>query len=112
MTSKKKKYIELSQVEKFIATQSEKIVAEYRLIVKELEKSGRLEMPFGEKVSGSLFAIRVIQAGNIRVFYVYDDTNKIYGIYGYVKTTREIPQKEKDHAVKVTKLLRQEGLIK
>jgi hypothetical protein len=112
MASKKKKYIELPQVENFIAAQSEDVVAEYRLIVKELEKNGRLEMPFGEKVSSILFAIRVIQSGNIRVFYVYDDKYKIYGIYGYVKTTKVIPQKEKDHAVKIIKFLRQKGLIK
>jgi phage-related protein len=87
-------------------------VAEYRQIVEELEISGRLEMPFGEKVSGALFAIRVIQAGNIRVFYVYGIADEIYGIYGYVKTTRAIPQKEMNHADKIIKLLRKEGLIK
>jgi hypothetical protein len=112
MTSKKKKFIELQQVQKFIALQPGDIVAEYRLIVEELETSGRLEMPFGEKVSGPLFAIRVIQAGNIRVFYVYGIADEIYGIYGYVKKTQAIPKKEINHADKIIKLLRKEGLIK
>jgi len=50
-----------------------------------LEQEGRLSAPLGEKVNKTLFAIRIITAGNIRIFYVYGEENKIYGIHGYVK---------------------------
>lgn len=50
-------------------------------------------MPYGEKVSGEdLFAIRVIQAGNIRVFYVYGLNDIVYGIHAYTKKTQVIPR--------------------
>jgi phage-related protein len=110
---KKKKFIELNQVSNFIKSLSKEVRAEYSIIVEQLETNGKLNMPLGEKVSGkSLFAIRVIQAGNIRVFYVYGHKNNIYGIYGYVKKTKKIPQKELKKVDKIVKLLRQEDLIK
>lgn len=113
MEGRKKKFIELQKVRDFIASQPDSVVAEYREIVKELEIKGRLTMPLAEKISGdNLFVIRVIQTGNIRVFYVYGNDDKVYGIYGYVKKTNEIPKREMEYAVKVVKFLRQEGLIK
>lgn len=110
---KKKRYVELNQVSTFIDEQTERIQAEYNCIVEMLEHSGTLSMPYGEKLSGkNLFAIRVIQAGNIRIFYVYGYDDKVYGIYGYEKKTRKIPVKEMKKAENIAKLLRQEGLIK
>ena len=86
MPDKKKTYTELPKVKEFIAGQSEDVQIEYRKIVGMLEIEGRLVMPYGEKIEGeNLFAIRVIDAGNIRVFYVYGNENYVYGIYGYVK---------------------------
>jgi phage-related protein len=108
----KKRFYELKQVQKFISSQPQAVTDEYREIVRRLENDGRLSMPFGEKVKKELFAIRVINAGNIRVFYVYGYRDKAYGIHGYVKKTRQIPQKELKQAEKIIKLLRQEGLIK
>lgn len=81
------------------------------MIVDKLETAGRLEMPFAEKVEDSLFAIRVISAGNIRVFYTYGEGDRIYGIRAYVKKTKSIPQKELDQARKILKLMRKEGMI-
>jgi phage-related protein len=88
-----------------------KFSKEYADIVDELERNGRLSMPTGEKVDSTLFAIRVIQAGNVRVFYVYGKENNIYGLHGYVKKTQQIPAKEKRLAEKIVKLLRKEELL-
>ncbi len=107
----KKKFKPLQQVKGFIERQSDDIKAEYELIVNKLQYEGKLSMPFGEKVDSSLFAIRVIRAGNIRVFYLYGKDNRIYGIYGYVKKTRTIPLKEINFAKKISKLLKREGKI-
>ena len=72
-----------------------------------------LKMPYGEKISGdNLFAIRVIQAGNIRVFYVYGTGNLIYGIHAYQKKTEQIPKCELKQANRMIKLLKQSGAIK
>lgn len=86
---------------------------EYLAIVDMLEKDGRLVMPFGEKIEGeNLFAIRVIRAGNVRVFYVYGNADRIYGIYGYVKKTQEIPEHDLKQAKRICKALKKGGLIK
>ena len=109
----KKNYIELTNVADFMDRQSAEVRLEYAVIVEMLEAEGRLYMPFGEKISGrNLFAIRVINAGNVRVFYAYGKQNDIYGIHAYVKKTRTIPQKEMKQAEKICKLLRAEGMIK
>ncbi len=69
-------------------------------------------MPFGEKIAGeNLFAIRVINAGNVRVFYVYGKNDKVYGLSGYEKKTRTIPHSEMEQARKLAKLLKKGGLI-
>lgn len=110
-TARKKRYTELPRVSAFMQSQSKKIQQEYADIVDELERNGRLSMPTGEKVDLTLFAIRVIQAGNVRVFYVYGKENNIYGLHGYVKKTQQIPAKEKTLAEKIVKQLRKEGLL-
>lgn len=109
----KKRYVELPQLEKFIDTQSTAIKAEYYTIIEKLEKNGRLQMPFAEKIAKTdLFAIRVINAGNIRVFYVYGLNDRVYGLHGYVKKTRKIPDKEMNKAVKILKLMKNKGYVK
>lgn len=107
----KKYFIELRRVTEFMRTQPEAVQDEYKDIVRSLELHGYLSMPTGEKVDSRLFAIRIIQAGNIRVFYVYGRGNTIYGIHGYVKKTQQIPTKEKMIAEKIVKILRKEALI-
>jgi len=42
---------------------------------------------------------------------VYGKENKIYGIHGYVKKTREIPKHELDIASKICKELKKSSLI-
>lgn len=103
----------MTNVADFMDRQSTEIKLEYAVIVDMLESEGRLSMPFGEKISGkNLFAIRIIHAGNVRIFYAYGKQNDIYGMHGYVKKTRTIPQKEMKQAEKICKLLRAEGMIK
>jgi len=108
----KKNFQELPRLEAFIAGQELAIQDEYRAMVDMLETDGRLSMPFGEKLQGeNLFAIRVIHAGNVRVFYVYGKNDIVYGLSGYVKKTQIIPMAELDLARKIAKLLKQGGLI-
>ena len=65
-------------------------------LIFQLERDGYLNYPNAEKIEGeNMFAIRVIQTGNIRVFYVYGSNDRIYGIHGYVKKTEQIPQAAK-----------------
>lgn len=110
---KKKKFHMLLPVRDFMREQPGEIKKELNGIIWKLETDGVLSMPYGEKISGeNLFAIRVIQAGNIRVFYVYGENNKIFGIHGYVKKTEQIPDCEMRKAHRMITLLRQRGAIK
>ena len=59
-----------------------------------------------------MFAIRVVQAGNIPVFYVYGSNDRVWGIHGYVKKTEKIPENELREARKVLKKLIQGGYVK
>ncbi len=103
-SGKKKHYAELPPVEEFIEEQEPEVKAEYRAIVAELEHEGRLSMPKAEKLEGeNLFAIRVIDTANIRVFYIYGSADRIYGIHAYVKKTRKIPLNEIKYARKIAK---------
>jgi phage-related protein len=113
-TSKKKKHFRMLQsVKDFMREQSGDVKKELNGIIWKLESDGNLVMPYGEKVTGErdLFAIRVIQAANIRVFYVYGICDYIFGIHAYVKKTQDIPEKEKEYARKVVRELIKEGVI-
>lgn len=77
----------------------------------QLERDGYLNYPNAEKVEDEMFAIRVIQTGNIRIFYVYGRNDKIFGIHGYVKKTEQIPENELKQARKMLKLLIQGGFL-
>ena len=105
---RKKSYVEFPGVTAFMKQQPEAVRIEYDLIVEKLEAS----MPEGEKIAGeNLFAIRVIRAGNVRIFYVYGADDFVYGIHAYVKKTRQIPKQEITLARKLAKVLKnQEGI--
>ncbi len=108
-----KTYTQLQRVTDFFLAQSEEVNAEYALIVKTLEENGRLEMPFGEPLASRyhLHAIRIIKAGNIRVFYVYGKNDRVFGLHAYVKKTQQIPVHERKTAQKLASQLKQRGLI-
>ena len=113
ITTKKKYFYMMQAVKDFMREQSGDVKQELNNIVWRLETEGALVMPYGEKVSGEdLFAIRVIQAGNIRVFYVYGLNDIVYGIHAYTKKTQTIPREHKEQALKVVKVLTAGGLIK
>lgn len=113
MTERKKKYSEMAAVIEFMAAQSEEIKIEYDIIVEKLEQEGRLAMPHAEKISGeNLYAIRVIHAGNVRIFYVYGEKDYIHAIHAYEKKTNKIPRKELDRAHEIIKHLRKARVIK
>lgn len=110
---KKKFFIMLPSVKDFMRDQSGDAKQELNGIICKLEAAGVLEMPYGEKLDEkNLFAIRVIQAANIRIFYVYGMRDYIFGIHGYVKKTQYIPEKEKKQARMVLKQLIHGGLVK
>ena len=110
---KKKIFKMLLPVRDFMRDQSGEIKQELNNIIWRLETEGMLEMPYGEKICGdNLFAIRVIQAGNIRVFYVYGVKDFVFGIHGYINKTEQIPDCERRKAERMVKLLRQRGAIK
>jgi len=110
---KRKIFIMLLPVRDFMRTQSGDIKQELNNIIWRLETDGMLVMPFGEKIVGDdLFAIRVIQAGNIRVFYVYGPGNLIYGIHAYEKKSPQIPKSELKQADQMIKYLKNMGKLK
>ena len=110
---KKKHFYMMQAVKDFMREQSGDIKQELNGIIWRLEMDGSLEMPYGEKITGeNLFAIRVIQTGNIRVFYVYGVADYVFGIHAYTKKTQTIPEKELNYARKVARDLKLKGVIK
>lgn len=110
---KKKFFVMLQGVKAFMREQPGEVKQELNGIVWRLETEGALSMPYGEKLEGEdLFAIRVIQAANIRIFYAYGIRDFVFGLHGYVKKTQDIPEKEKKQARKVLKKLMEGGLIR
>lgn len=107
----KKRYIELEQVREFKAAMPLDARAEYELIVRKLETDGYLTAPYGEKVEKGLFAVRIMQAANERVFYVYGLGSNLYGIHAYEKKTAKIPLNELKQARRKKAMLEREGLI-
>ena len=108
---KKKHYLEFPKLKEFLERQPIEVNAEYMRITDELEQEGKLEYPQGEKVERDLFAIRIISAGNVRIFYVYAMNDRIYGIHGYIKKTQTIPQKELEYARKIVRELKRQGAL-
>ena len=107
---KKKLFKLLVPVKEFLRDQPGAVKQELNGLIWKLEEDGYLTMPHAEKIEGeNMFAIRVIQTGNIRIFYVYGSYDIIYGIHGYVKKTEQIPENELNHARNILKRLIQGG---
>ena len=111
---KKKNHFRMLQpVKDFMRDQSGGAKQELNGIIWKREVEGTLSMPFGEKLEGeNLFAIRVIQTANIRVFYVYGIADLVFGIHAYTKKTQQIPDSERRKAERMVKLLKQRGAVK
>ena len=110
---KKKFFVMLQSVKEFMRDQPGEVKQELNGIIWKLETEGALTMPFGEKLDGeNLFAIRVIQTANIRIFYAYGLRDFVFGLHGYVKKTQDIPEKEKIQARKTLRELMKGGYIR
>ena len=114
MIVKKKFFVMLDSVKDFMREQPGDVKQELNGIIYRLETTGMLTMPYGEKIKGDeqLFAIRIMQAANIRIFYVYGIRNYVFGLHGYVKKTQDIPEKEMKQARKMLLELIQGGMVK
>ena len=112
MEPPKKKFVMLQHVKDFMRDQPGDVKQELNGLVWMLEQNGARTSPYAEKLSDTdLFVLRVIQAGNVRVFYVYGINDFVYGLHGYVKKTEEVPQHEKELAIKIMKKLKQGGFL-
>ena len=110
---KKKFFVMMQTVKDFMREQSGDAKQELNGIIWKLEKEGALSTPYAEKLEGeNLFAIRVIQAANIRIFYAYGIRDYVFGLHAYVKKTQGIPEKEKRQAKKMFSELIRGGFIK
>ena len=91
-----KEVIETDECREFRALLTDEESAEYRRIRFMLNRDGRLEYPYGEKVEDetNLFAIRIRKGGNARFFYAYDDGTAVWILNGYEKKTERIPKQE------------------
>ena len=109
---KKKHFTMTKSVKAFMRNQPGEVKQELNGLIFKLERDGYLNYPNAEKIEGEdMFAIRVIQTGNVRIFYVYAKNDFVIGIHGYVKKTEQIPQKELKEARTVFKQLIQGGYI-
>ena len=111
---KKKRFKMLDRVKDFLREQSGDVKKELNGIIWMLERDGFLAYPYGEKIEGDdeLFAIRVMQSGNIRIFYVYGLNDFVFGLHAYVKKTERIPAKELKEARRALLELISGGCIK
>ena len=90
-----KDIIETDECREFRALLTDEESAEYSRIRFMLNRDGRLEYPWGEKVEGetNLFAIRIRKGGNARFFYAYDDGTAVWILHGYEKKTERSPRR-------------------
>lgn len=104
-----KKQVELTaQAVDFIFDQSPVVMIEFRRIIRDLARNGRLSRPDGEKVEGydNLFEMRVhAPDGQFRAFYCYAVGDKIYVLSGFVKKTPKTPKAEIRKALRIKREL-------
>lgn len=102
---RKKIYIPLSGVMDFMDRQPAAVRAAYARIVEAVETNGFAVYPYAEKVEKDLFAMRIKSGGNVRVFYVYMDGDRVFGIHAYEKKSGRIPARELNKARQTAKEL-------
>ncbi len=101
MSKKKKTYLALERVRKFIDEQSEETRIEYLNLVDRLEQDGYLIEPFAKKLEMDLFEIRIRKGKQVRVFYFYYENDYIFGVHAFVKKTQKTPMQEIKQAQKI-----------
>lgn len=102
---KKKTYIPFESVSSFMEKQPAAVKAAYIRIIEALEMEGFAVYPYTEKVEKNLFAMRIKSGRNVRVFYLYMNNNRIFGIHAYDKKSNKIPARELKKAQKIIKEL-------
>ena len=103
---KKKHYLAVRKVRKFIAKQPVEVQAEYLNIIDRLEQDGYLVVPYARKLETDLFEIRIRRGRQIRVLYYYHRKDLIFGVHAFVKKTQKTPQQDIKQAKRVIKLIR------
>ena len=88
------------RAEKELKNFSRPIQLKFKTLFAILEKKGKLEEPFGKKLSGreNLFEIRVKQDGQWRSIYAYMDKNIIIILSAFGKKTQKTPIAELEKA--------------
>lgn len=83
------------EIEQFPETVQEKLAA--RLAV--LSRDGFLQEPYGKRLTGDLFEIRIKYRGQWRVIYAYLEKNSIVILSAFHKKTQQTPSKELKRAL-------------
>lgn len=88
------------RAEKEIKNFSRPVQLKFKTLFAILEKTGKLEEPFGKKLSGreSLFEIRVKQDGQWRAIYAYMEKSLIIILSAFGKKTQKTPIAELEKA--------------
>lgn len=87
-----------SQVDRFIASLEKPTIAKVLRTIDLLEEFGhKLSMPHSKKIDRQLFELRIRGKKEIRVIYTFYKYN-VYLLHGFIKKSREIPQKELQQA--------------
>ena len=81
-------------IEKFIKGLKKPTIAKVLRTIDLLEEFGlKLGLPHSKKISLHLFEIRISGKQKVRIFYTFHKS-KIFLLYGFVKKSSRIPQKE------------------
>lgn len=90
------------RAEKELKKFSRQVQLKFQALFEILEQDGKLEEPFGKKLTGrgDLFEIRIKQDGQWRALYAYIDDNSIIILCAFVKKTQKTPIAELEKAGK------------
>ncbi|MBU3979562.1 type II toxin-antitoxin system RelE/ParE family toxin [Patescibacteria group bacterium] len=90
------------RAEKELRKFSRTVQLKFQALFEILEEDGKLEEPFGKKLSGriDLFEIRVRQNGQWRALYAYIGKDSIIILCAFAKKTQKTPIIELDKAIK------------
>ena len=87
-------------VEKFIVSLEDSTIAKLLRTIDLLERFGhQLGLPHSRKIGQGLFELRVRGQQEARIFYTFHKGSAIL-LYGFVKKSQRIPQKELQQAFK------------
>ena len=88
------------RAEKELKKFSRPVQLKFQALFEILENDGKLEEPFGKKLSGkvSLFEMRIRFQGQWRALYAYIEKNSILILSAFVKKTQKTPITELEKA--------------